>query len=128
MSDHLLKRVVPAYAKGKVNLPLIYKTESLTNVAVLIPNLNIWYGYSIYNPNSYDVFFKIFDHDDVPIVGTTLPTLTFQVPATGSIVLLGTDILYGLSYEFFYMTVTTGYLGNNAVAPAINVLAQIWYL
>lgn len=84
-------------------------------------------SYNIVNPNSVDVFVKLYDsnNDPAPVVGTTEPFETIQVAANGSVVLY--DTLVGL-YDFengICAAVTTGIADSNTTVPSLFVLFQI---
>lgn len=130
MSGGSLRRVVPAYAKDRANYPLIYRFTGLA-AAVLQPDAfkkHILFGWMFYNPNSSDAFVKVYDENNAPTVGTTTPCLgPIQVPALGSVVLAGADMVYSFNNRMYFAAVTS-YLDTGTVAPATGLAGHIWYL
>lgn len=50
-------------------------------------------GYSIINTNAAARYVKLYSSVDQPVVGTTVPKMTIQVPASGQITLALSDVV-----------------------------------
>jgi hypothetical protein len=84
------------------------------------------YGYSFYNPNASEVFLKFYSKSTSPTVGTDIPSMTFQVPASGSVVLFSDTVLFALASKGWIVAVT-GSADTDTTAPTSDILAQILY-
>jgi hypothetical protein len=108
--------------------PSVFRSFSVDEVPEQIGasiGLNI-YGYSFYNPNGSEVFLKFYSKATSPTVGTDIPTATFQVPASGSVVLFSDTVLFALASKGWIVAVT-GSADSNTTAPGSDILAQILY-
>ncbi len=86
-----------------------------------------FYGYNIINPNaSDDVFVKLYDTPDVPVVGTDIPVWVIQVPKGGSVVLIGAEVIRNFE-NGLWLAAVTGYQDSDNTAPANDLLAFVHY-
>lgn len=118
------QRTVPAFVNDNLNYPKTFKDNLIANNIEDGPIT--LYGWNLYNPNSVDVFFKFFNSGIEPILGTAIPVLTIQIPATGSVVFFGSDQYMYFSLKM-WVHVTTGYLDDSTEEPPLGVIAQIQY-
>jgi len=128
VNSQFIDRVAKAYVHDNTNPPLIFRSTTVDEVPEQIGadiGLNI-YGYNIYNPNIVDVFVRLYSNSVSPTVGTTAIMETIQVPAGGSVVLKGTDILFTLASKG-WVAATTGYLDTDIAAPALDLICEITY-
>jgi hypothetical protein len=108
--------------------PSVFRSFTVDEVAEQIGSsigLNI-YGYSFYNPNGSEVFLKFYSKATIPTVGADTITATFQVPASGSIVLFSDTVLFALASKG-WIAATTLSADTDATAPGSDILAQILY-
>jgi hypothetical protein len=132
VNSQFIDRVAKAYVHDTTNKPILFRSTTVDEVPEQIPvvlfdvnGMNI-YGYNIYNPNGVDVFVRIYDKATTPTVGTDTITETIQVPAGGSVVLKGTDVLFTITTKG-WVAATTGYLDNNTTAPGLDLICEITY-
>lgn len=103
-----MTRVVVAYVSDETNLPLSYIDPAFSGAmsTFTIPaSLTNLYGWIIYNPNATDVFVKFFDAT-APVLGASVPVMILQVPALGSTVTIGSDIIINFATKFNFACVT----------------------
>lgn len=125
--DSSTNRIVPSYVNSAVNLPLTFRNGFLKNIPVQVGTGELnFYGYNLYNPNTVSVYLKTYDKATAPTVGADNVVEMFQVPAGGSVVLRGTDIMQHFSLGM-WIAFTTGSSDVDNTAPASNCFAQIFY-
>lgn len=127
-NNNRLQRTQRAFINDDTVRPNQYRNNNLLNtpqkvVDTLLQGLNI-FGYNFINPNSIDGFVKIYD--GMPTVGVDTPLSTIQVPANGSVVLKGADVLYGTTNDCWIAAVT-GSADSNNTAPALGLIVEIVY-
>jgi hypothetical protein len=86
-------------------------------------------GFSIYNPNNVDCFFKLLSSLG-PVIGVDEPNMLFQIPALGSLTIEGgyTDIIFkNAANSGMFFAFTTGYLHTDNTAPAIDLVYSLSY-
>ncbi len=108
--------------------PSVFRSLTVDEVPEQIGSLiglNI-YGYSFYNTNASVVFLKFYSKATSPTVGTDIPSMTFQVPASGSVVLFSDTVLFALASKGWIVAVT-GSADTDSTAPGTDILTQILY-
>lgn len=92
----------------------------------LAGELNTMYSLSnatIYNPNAYPVFIKLYEAETV-VIGTTPVVYTIMIPALGQIV-LDSNTFYSNLIDFFNISVTKLYADDDTTPIDTPLIAQI---
>ncbi len=125
--DTLTSRISGSYINSDTNLPLMFRSTVLKNVANHVGTAGLnYYGYNLYNPNTVDVFLKMYNTLAAPTVGADTVTETIQVAAGCSVVLRGSDIMYRFT-SGLWVAFTTGVSDVDNTAPTTGCLTQIFY-
>lgn len=86
-------------------------TTNLARVKLYATNLK---GALIINTNAAARYVKLYDSTDAPVVGTTVPSLTIQIPASSQLALTWAD---GVNFSAtMWMSTTTGVADSDATA------------
>jgi len=106
-----------------------YKTKTLDETKVEISALPCKvFGYYIQNPNSYDVFLKIYDKLSANVtIGTTDTDYTLQIPANGFVYIPYSNLpIYWLSVGLT-IAATKLYLDSDTTALVTNLIFTCKY-
>lgn len=124
-SSKSINRVVTAYVDDETNAPVIFRS-AVVNKFPAIVNINPcnFYAYNLINPNTVDIWVKFFDNSGVPVVGTDPVAMTIQVPANGSVVLVGDDIQYHVN-GILWVAATLNYQDSDNTAIPVNCTVQV---
>lgn len=122
-----IERFASAYINDNICAPRTFRNANVLAAAIQFganqTGFNL-YGYNIINPNATPVFVKIYDNAGGPTVGVTTPIATYQVPAQGSVVMYGSDVLSYIINNG-WVAVTTGYLDSNNTAAALGCIVEL---
>jgi hypothetical protein len=124
MPSQQYQRVIKSYSDQTSDSVVTEKTDLNSTPLQLGTGAIYLYGYNLYNPNAVDVFLKIWNSSAAPTLGVTVPDFgPFQIPALGSVVLMGTDIIYRAS-DGMWFAVTTAADDLDTGAPASDIFAN----
>ena len=124
-ADILTTRVIGSYLFTNLNQAHITRWTLSNRTPLLIGSSGplTWYGYNLYNPNTYDVFLKAYN--GVPIVGSSNVILTIPIPAGSPVVLMGTDPIYHFDTSM-YTAVTKFIDDTDDTAVSVGVMVQMF--
>lgn len=123
-----ITRIVPAFVNDNINYPTAFRDPTVDETPVQVGSSGTLslYGWNIVNPNGVDCFCKFYNVSSAPTVGTTTPVFTLQIPANGSVVLYGSDVVLYLT-SGLYIAIVTGSADSSTGAPTTDLLVHLNY-
>jgi len=116
-ADLLEDLQVTLYTQNLTN----YVNKTLNNSGVLIiDGIAKLHGFTIVNPNTYDVWLKVYDKAIAPTLGTDATINKFQIPANGSLIIDTTAQVKNTTTLGLGVAVSKFYLDSDATAIVTN--------
>ncbi|MCP3709726.1 hypothetical protein M3I54_22545 [Paraburkholderia sp. CNPSo 3274] len=99
-------------------------SAATTNLAQVKPYAGNLAGYLILNTNAAARYVKLYDSTDQPVVGTTVPKLTIQIPASSEAV-LSLAIPANFSHTMWMATTVNAADSDATVVGAGDLITQL---